>query len=402
MKLFTYTIKNREGRAISGTLSATSKQAAINALKEKYFVVTKIQERKIDKNILPFFPKRVKLSDLMNFTSQLAIAIEAGMSLTKSLSMISRDMPDGTMKLVVHNVADDIERGSTMYNAVNKHPNVFPRYYRSLIRAGEISGELDSVLNGLATYIEEESLTRGKVIKSLYYPLMIISFSLIIVYAIIALVVPKFRSFYDTFGGELPAPTKLFLNISDFSFRYFYFIIIFIILIIVGVTKFLKSKRGQLLIDKAKLRMFFLKDLFLKASIGRFARSLSVMYKTGVPIVEALDIVAETTENLIIEDILKKAAKRVKDGDRLVTPLKLSGLFTNMAISMIHTGEETGKLQFMLEKLSKMYEREVDNKIKALTSLIEPLLMVFMGIIIGMTLIVLMLPMINLPNIIAK
>lgn len=402
MKLFSYTIKNQDGRTLSGTLSATTRQSAIDALKEKYFVITKIKERTLRKGFFPFASRGVKLSDLMNFTSQLAIAIEAGMSLTKSLSMISRDMPDGTMKLVVHQIADDIERGSTMTDAVNKHPSVFPRYYRSLIRAGEISGELDSVLNGLASYIEDESQTRGKVIKSLYYPMMVISFSLIIVYAIIAIVVPKFRSFYDTFGGELPGPTKLFLALSDFSSRYFFFIIIAVILIIIGVMKFMKSRRGQLLIDRSKLKIFFLKDLFLKASIGRFARSLSVMYKTGVPIVEALEIVAETTENLIIEDILKKAAKRVKDGERLVTPLRMSGLFTNMAISMIHTGEETGKLQFMLEKLSRMYERDVDNQIKGLTSLIEPALMVFMGIIIGATLIVLMLPMINLPNIIAK
>ncbi|MCD4782708.1 MAG: type II secretion system F family protein [Candidatus Eremiobacteraeota bacterium] len=402
MKVFSYTIKNQDGRTLSGTLSATTKQAAIDSLKEKFFVITKIKERTLGKGIFPFLSRGVKLSELMNFTSQLAIAIEAGMSLTKSLSMISRDMPDCTMKLVLHQIANEIEKGSTLTDAINEHPEVFPRYYRSLIRAGEISGELDSVLNGLASYIEDEAQTRGTVMKALYYPLMVITFSMIIVIAIITIVVPKFKGFYDTFGGDLPAPTQLFMDISEFVGKYFIFIGIAIILALTGISKFVKSKRGQYIIDKTKLRIFFLKDLFLKASIGRFAKSLSVMYKTGVPIVEALEIVAETTENVIIEDILKKAAKRVKDGERLVTPLRMSGLFTNMAISMINTGEETGRLQFMLEKLSKMYERDVDNKVKGLTSLIEPILMVFMGIIIGITLIVLMLPMMNLSNIIAK
>jgi len=401
MKIFFYSAKSQKGRNITGSLAAPDKRSLIDTLKRRNLIITSIKEESADGSFFSFLYSRVKRADILIFTIQLSIAMEAGIPLLKALEIISRDMGSGGLRALVTGIHDNIERGSTFSESIEKSPDIFPRLYQSLIRVGEQTGDLEGALSNISSYMEAEERIRGKVMNALYYPALVILFSIAIVYAIISIVVPKFKEFYSTFGGDLPLPTKIFLNVSDFISENILTIIIVVAVILYCLIGFLKTRAGNIFIDALKLRIFFFKDLFLKSSISRFANSLAIMYSSGVPIVDALEIAAETTENLLIEETIKKTAARVREGENIVEPLRESGLFTNIAISMIATGLESGKLETMLKKLGNYYMLEVEARVNALISIIEPVMMIVIGAIIGTTLIILALPIIKFQNIIS-
>jgi len=399
---YQYTAKDKSGKTVMGSLDAPSEAEAADILHKKELVIVSLGEAK--KKVVKQQKEKggVKNDDLVIFSRQLATMIDAGIPLVQSLSILGEQIESKALKSVVLNVRQDIEAGISFCDALERHPKVFSELFINMSKAGEASGMLDEVLDRLATYMEKTVALNRKIKSSLVYPAVVISMSIIITSVLLLKVVPTFKGIFEMLGGKLPLPTLILIGISDILRQYFIFVVIALIIFGILLNKYINTKKGRYNFDKFKLKVPVLGQLFRKVALAKFSRTFSTLVKSGVAILSALDIVAKTSGNKIIEEAVGNCRVAVRNGEPIAKPLSKSGVFPPMVCRMIGVGEQTGQLEKMLAKIADFYDEQVDAAVSALTSIIEPLVIAFLGIIIGGIVIALFMPIFKITELIAR
>lgn len=402
--MFEYRARDRSGGVQAGMMEGSSSAAVASALREKGYVPLRIEEKrtsKLDKELsIPGFKKKVKPKEVAIFSRQLATMVNSGLTLTRSLGILEEQTEGTLLRQVISAVRQQVEQGSSLSAALDTHPDTFSHLYVSMIRAGEVGGALDETLVRLADTLEAGVRLRSKVKSAMAYPVVVLSLIVVIVTGMLLFVVPIFEGMYDDLGGTLPFPTLILINISGFLTSFWW---LFLGVIIGGVTMFRRWKRsetGNMAWDRLKLRAPIFGKLVQKVAISRFARTFAVLSRTGVPVLQALDIVAATAGNALVAEAINDVQASVKRGESLAAPLARHDVFPPMVTHMMSVGEETGALDTMLAKVADFYDNEVEDTVSAMTSLIEPMLIVVMGLAVGGILISLYLPMFNIANLI--
>ncbi len=392
---FTYKVRNKQGKLLTGVLEGDSKTTVAAKLKQMGFVVIGISEKAESPTLSEVFQrfKKVKLKEITVFSRQFATMVNAGLSLTKCLAILEEQTENKKFSKTIDQVRKDVEGGSALSEALSKHPQVFQNLFINMIRAGEVGGVLDEVLLRLADYYESEAGLHRKIKSAMAYPSAVFAFAIILLLVMITFIVPIFQKMFEDLGGDLPLPTQILVNISGFVRGYWYLIIAGIIGIVFAVKSFAQTERGHNLIDLMKLKLPIFGELTTKISISKFSRTLGTLLASGVPILTAFNIVADTSGNAIIADEIKAASVSIKEGETIAKPLSGSKVFPPMVVQMISVGEETGALDGMLQKIADFYDEEVSAMVDALTSLIEPIMLVGIGLVVGSMLISLYLPM---------
>jgi type IV pilus assembly protein PilC len=397
---FQYKVKDKSGKLVEGSLEAENAQLVVSKLRSMGYVPIEIQQQggtafKKDLKI-PFLSDRVKLKDVAVFSRQFATMINSGLSLLRSLNILAEQTESKALADIVNQVRMDVEKGSSLSQAMSKHTKAFGRLYVSMVRAGEVGGALDSVLMRLADTIEKQVELRRKVKSAMTYPMVVGFLVLIIVTAMLLFVIPMFEGIYKELGGTLPAPTQILINISKVCRKLWYVIFLVEAGGAFAFKRWINSEEGRKQWDAIKLKVPIFGKLVRKTALARFSRTLSALVRSGVPILESLDIVAETAGNSVVAAAVRDTQSAVKRGDPLSKKLEEHPVFPPMVVQMMAVGEETGALDEMLDKIADFYDQEVEATVDALTSLIEPLLIVVMGICVGGMVIALYLPMFNI------
>ena len=422
MPKFSYVAMDSRGKETKGTLDVANQNEAIGRLKEMGFFPTKVVETDKTKdkkaetkgkagakasgkrgaiNIkIPGLGGKVKPKILTIFTRQLATLVDAGLPLLRGLRVLEKQERNATLKEIIGKLAISIEGGSTFSEALAQHPKVFNKLYVNMVKAGELGGVLEVVLQRLAEFMEKAQKIKGKVIAAMFYPVAVMVVATGILAVLMVWVVPKFKDiFKDMLPGQgLPAFTQLVLGISDMIANNFIFTAAGVIVFFIGLKIFTKTKTGRRLFDKFKLSMPALGPVISKVAISRFARTLGTLVSSGVPILQALTIVKETSGNVIVSNAVAAVHESVKEGETITAPLEASNVFPPMVVSMVDVGEQTGALPEMLMKIADNYDEEVDNAVSAMTSLLEPIMIVFLAVGFGSIVIALCLPLISLMN----
>jgi type IV pilus assembly protein PilC len=401
MNIYQYTAKDKSGNTIVGELEASAELEVADALHKKELIVVKV-ELTNKKAASRAKSKKVKLDDLVIFSRQLATMIDAGIPLVHALGILSEQIENKGFKEVIVRVRQDIEAGASFSDSLAKHPAIFSELFINMTKAGETSGTLDEVLDRLASYLEKSAALNRKIKSSLVYPAVVVSMAVLITIFLLLKVVPTFKGIFDTLGGKLPFPTLVLIGISDLFRKFFIFTVIVVGVLVFVVKKYLSTERGTYVFDNFKLKAFVLGPLFKKLAVAKFSRTFSTLAKSGVSILSALDIVSKTSGNKIVEEAIISCCNSVRDGESIAKPLSKSGVFPPMVTRMISVGEQTGQLEKMLSKIADFYDEQVDVAASALTSLIEPLVIAFLGIVIGGIVIALFLPIFKITELVGK
>jgi type IV pilus assembly protein PilC len=405
MPTFTYKAIEAGGKTVKGRLEGESQQAVLTKLRERNVQVVDVTESKSGA-VLALLKMnrvgRVKLAALVVFSRQFATMIDAGINVLKCLDILENQTKDPVLKTVICDCRRDVVGGSSLTEAVNKHPRVFSKLYVSMIKAAEIGGILDQILDRLATFLEREQEIIGKIKGAMVYPCVVLVFAICMVFAMMIFVLPTFKDIFADFGGELPAITSMMFSISTFMRTFWYIVLAMPVVFVSGLKYYNTTDSGRWNIDKFKLKIPVVGELIQKMAISRFARTLGTLVNSGVPMLRALEIVAETAGNVIIAKAVTDARNCVREGQKISAPLEASGMFPPMVTQMIDVGEETGRMSDMLIKVANFYDQEVEIAVKALTSLIEPALIVFLGGIVGFIVASIMVPMFTMINEINK
>ncbi|HLE39750.1 MAG TPA: type II secretion system F family protein [Acidimicrobiia bacterium] len=403
---FEYRARDRKGGVHAGSMDGASSAAVAVALREKGFVPLKIEEKRtstLDREIsIPGFKKKVKSKEVAILSRQLATMVNSGLTLIRALSILEQQTENALLASIILDVRTQVEEGNSLSAALEAHPVVFNHLYVSMIRAGEVGGALDETLNRLADTLESTVRLRSKVKSAMAYPVVVLALIVLIVSGMLLFVVPIFQGMYADLGGTLPLPTRLLINVSNTITTFWWIVLALIIGGIVGFRRWKKTPEGRRVWDRLKLRTPIFGKVVQKVAISRFARTLSVLSRTGVPVLQALDIVSATAGNSLVSDAIGDVQSSVKRGESLAGPLHKHTVFPPMVTHMMAVGEETGALDTMLSKVADFYDQEVDDTVSALTSLIEPLLIIVMGVAVGGILIALYLPMFNIASLIQK
>ncbi len=404
MITFSYQARDASGRIVSGNQDALNEDNAVTSLMSRGLMVLSLQK----KAVVSRTKKRVwtvKETDLVLFTRQLATMIEAGISLVQALTALYEQSDPKRQRSLRHVISDVIARvqgGETLNESIAKHPRVFNRLFVSMVKAGEAGGLLAEILDRLAGFLEASARLRKKVKSAMTYPVIVLCIAFAITTFLIVRVVPVFGEIFKDFGAKLPAPTQLLLDLSDFVRGNWYFLALGIGGTIFGVRMFLRSKRGKQLTDKWKLKMPVFGPLVHKICMSRFSRTFAQLIRSGVPILEVLDIVGATSGNHVIESSIKSVSEDVERGDNLSVALSKKSIFPPMLLRMVAAGEQTGKIDTMLEKMADFWDEEIEATLDALTSLIEPMLIVFLGVIVGGIVIAMFLPIFKLNEVVSQ
>ena len=403
MAQFKYIARNTAGRTIEGVIEAPAQKSASDKLRSQRFTVTSLSEIKTGEDILarinPFKPG-VKSKDLVIFSRQLATLVSAGVPIVQGLNILTDQIQSVVFKQIITAIRTDIESGIGIADSMKKHPKAFSELYVSMIRAGETGGVLDAILERLSTYLESAEELRGKVKGAMVYPLVICGVASVVTLFLLIAVIPTFKNVFASFGGELPLPTRILLSFSDFLSHQFLFLAIIPVGLYILLKQWYKTEKGVETIDRLLIHLPAFGDLLTKVAVSKFTRTLGTLIKSGVPILQALDTVAKTSGNKVVEMAIMKARESIREGEKIADPLKLSGIFPPMVIQMVSVGEETGNLEIMLSKIADFYDQEVDTAVKAMTSLIEPVIICVMGVVIGAIVICMFLPIFKMSSMI--
>ena len=404
MITFAYQARDASGRIVSGIQDALNEDNAVTSLMSRGLMVLSLQE----KSIASKTRKKVwtvRETDLVLFTRQLATMIEAGISLVQGLTALY-DQADPkrqrNLRHVVSDVTTRIQGGETFHEAIAKHPRVFNRLFVSMVKAGESGGLLAEILERLAGFLEASARLRKKVKSAMTYPVIVVCIAFAITTFLIVRVVPIFGEIFKDFGAKLPAPTQFLLDVSDFVRGEWYFLVVGIASIIFGVRTFIRSTRGKQIWDKWKLKLPVFGPLIHKIAMSRFARTFAQLIRSGVPILEVIDIVGGSAGNDVIERGIKSLGDEVEKGDNLSVAMSKKSIFPPMLLRMVAAGEATGKIDSMLEKMADFWDEEIEAMLDALTSLIEPMLIVFLGVIVGGIVIAMFLPIFKLNEVVSQ
>ena len=406
MAKFKYSALDKDGREMSGVLESTSERTARKELADQGLTVSRISEVAIQsekkaaakKQRKPMFGTGVTSENVTIFSRQLATLLKAGLPLLRSLEVIGRQEKNPYFKDIVDNLADAVRTGNKFSDGLQQHPKVFDKLYINMARAGEAGGVLDVVLDRLATFQEKAMKTTNKVKSAMVYPIVILTVALAIVVILMIFVVPQFQKIFSDMlnGAPMPALTQTIIDISDFMKQNYIATLGIVIAVIAAVKIFFKTKVGIRLWDIAGLRLPKFGDLVMKSTVARFTRTFGTLLASGVPILEALNITRGTIKNSVISDALLRVHDRVRDGEPLATPLDQQKIFPTMVTSMVEVGEETGQLSEMLNRIADNYDEEVDNAVGGITSVIEPIMIVFLAVMVGTIVIALFLPIIQI------
>ena len=375
-------------------MEAVNEGAVTASLRRQGIQVTKVKGAgglSADINI-SFLQPKITTKDIVVFTRQFATMIDAGLPLVQCLDILSNQQPNKTFKEVLLKVKSDVESGSTFADALSKHPKAFSDLYVNLVAAGEVGGILDTILNRLAVYIEKALKLKKKVKSAMTYPTTIVGIAVVVIAVILIFVIPAFEKIFADFGGALPAPTQIVINLSNLIQNYIVIIIALFFLSIFVFKKIYATDKGRRAFDRWALRLPVFGMLIRKVAVAKFARTMSTMISSGVPILDGLDIVAKTAGNRTVEDAIKKVRTSISEGKTIAEPLKESGVFPPMVCQMIEVGEQAGALDTMLGKIADFYDDEVDDAVNNLTAMMEPLLMLFLGTTVGGLVIAMYLP----------
>lgn len=399
MPFFQYTARTVEGSTVSGTTEALNASIAARILREQGLTPTLINEggsSAAASGKLKGKSGRVRLDDLVVFSRQFSTMIRAGLPLIEVLNILAEQSEKVALRKVLQSIEHDVGGGASLAEALGKHPAVFDTFFVSMVKAGEASGTLDSILDQVAIYLEKAVSIQRKVKSAVMYPTAVSGVALIITVFLLAFVVPTFKSIFSDLGGDLPFVTKIIIALSNLILHRFYIIIGVIIVAVFFFRQWYKTQSGKMAIDRLKLKLPVFGPLFLKVAISRFTRTLGTLIRSGVNILSALDIVSTTSGNLVIEEALIKTKASIQSGETFSKPLVECGVFPPMVTRMIDVGERTGALEGMLTKIADFYEDQVDAMVAGLASLIEPMLIVFLGVVVGFIVIAMYLPMFDM------
>ena len=401
MPLFAYTARETAtGREMRNTVEALSEQAAIAALLNRNLLVVEIKE-KVSKRGQTKGGK-IALADLVVFTRQLATMIDAGIAIVQSLQALGDQTPNKVMRDTVRDITTRVESGESFSEALARHPKAFNRLYVAMVSAGEKGGLLAEILARLATYLENSERLRKKVKTALMYPTVVTVVAIVITVFLLVRVIPTFKDVYSGFGAELPAPTQVLITISELVKHYLLVLILLAGGGVWGWLAWIKTKAGREFWDRQRIKLPVFGSIAHKICLARFTRTLSSLVRSGVPILEVLQIVSQTVGNVVMEKAIKTAAADIERGEGISAALAKHPIFPTMVVRMLSAGEQTGNIDTMLERVANFLDEEIDTTLSGLMSLIEPLLIVFLGIVIGGMVVCMFLPIFNLANIVNK
>jgi len=395
MPTFAWEGKTRQGKMQKGTSSATSEAALTLELRRKGIMPTAIRQQS-SKKFSFGGGGSVSSKDLVVFTRQFCTMIDAGLPLVQCLDILSRQQDNPFFKKSLLEVKESVESGSTFAEALKRHPKIFDELYVNLVAAGEVGGILDTILNRLAAYIEKSMKLKKQVKSAMTYPLTIVGIASVVVGVILIFVIPAFESMFSSFGQELPMPTQVVIAMSRGLKKYILVIIAGIWLFIFLCKRFYASPKGRELVDRNALNLPIVGVLIRKVSVAKFTRTLGTMISSGVPILDGLEIVAKTAGNRTVEKAIYQVRQSISEGKTIAEPLTKSGVFPPMVCQMIAVGEQAGAIDTMLNKIADFYDDEVDDAVGNLTAMMEPLLMLFLGVVVGGLVIAMYLPIFKL------
>ncbi len=401
MPIFLWEAQTRKGEIKKGEMEAANDVSLRAILRRQGLQSIKIRTKPKDlAEYLPFLKERVKEKDVVVFARIFATMINAGLPLIQCLELLAQQEQNKTFKKIITSIKEDIEGGSTLSDALKKFPNVYDDLFVNLVAAGESGGILDVILQRLSSYMEKAMKLKSKVKGAMTYPASVLVISVGVVSLLLLKVIPVFQKMFEGMGGELPGPTLFLVNLSDFAQRYFMVAIVVVVVAFIAFKRFYKTERGTLIIDDLILRSPVFGPLLKKVAVSKFTRTMATMMSSGVPILDGLTIVSRTSGNKIIENALMKVRKSISEGKTIAEPLLETGIFPPMVVQMIAVGEATGALDTMLAKIADFYDDEVDAAVDAMTALLEPFMMVFLGGVVGGMIIAMYLPIFKMASVV--
>jgi len=401
MPVFTYNVIDPAGKTVKGRMEADSESAVLSRLHEQRLHVLSISEQKGGGSFSINTKQSYggpKLQSLVVFSRQFATMVDAGLAVLKCLDILEQQTKDIPLKNALVVVKRDVQSGVSLGDALAKHPVCFSKLYINMIRAAELGGILDTILDRLAQFLEKEQEIRQKVKSALTYPVIVLVFAMGILMAMFMFILPTFKQMFQDMGAEMPQMTQALFDMSDFMVKNWYIFVIIPVVGFIGTKQYGKTEKGRFELDRLKLKIPIMGEIVLKISVARFCRTFGTLLSSGVPMMRAIEIVSETAGNAVLTRAIMDTKNALREGSRLSPPLVRSQLFPPMVTHMIDIGEETGRMSEMLVKVAEFYEAEVDATVKALTSLIEPILIVFLGVIVGFIVISIMGPMFSIIN----
>jgi type IV pilus assembly protein PilC len=397
---FVWKGRSPTGEILSGEYVTENKQELIAQLRKRKIIVTSLREKAKDVKIRLPFKKKITVKDMGVFTRQFSTMINAGLPMVQCLDILSAQADKPEFKRIISQVTSDVEGGSTLAEALAKHP-VFTQLYVNMVEAGEAGGILDQILNRLAVYLEKAEALQRKVKAALTYPTVVAVVAISASVFMLMFIIPTFAKMFTDFGGDLPLPTKIVMGLSNFLRNQWYILLIVIGGAAFGLKRFLATETGKEKMDRFSLKVPVLGTVIRKSAIARFTRTLGTLISSGVPILAGLDITARTAGNKVVEKAIYATRESISQGDTIAEPLRQSGVFPPMVTQMIGVGEQTGALDEMLDKIANFYDSEVDTAVEQLTAVIEPVMIVLMGVLVGGMLISMYLPMFKLINVVS-
>ena len=400
MLTFSYQARDASGKLVSGEIEAPDQQSAANILVSRNLMVVALKSGSARKGGVKRHQGKVKAQDLVVFTRQLATMMDAGLPLVQSLTALEEQTDSKTFKPILRHITEKVEQGDAFSQALAQHPKVFSRLFVSMVEAGETGGLLAEILDRVASYLEATARLKKKVKSAMSYPTIVCVIALSIALFLIVKVIPIFADIYKDFGAQLPMPTQVLIRISEVIRSYFVIVLGGLGLMIFAVVKLKHTRRGAEIWDRIKLRLPIFGKLIHKIAMSRFARTFAALLRSGVPILETLRIVGQSSGNTMVEQAVEQTAVSIERGDNLALALGQHRIFPPMLVRMVSAGEQTGKVDVMLEKISDFYDEEIEATLSGLTSLIEPLLIVFLGVVVGSIVICMFLPIFKLNQIV--
>jgi type IV pilus assembly protein PilC len=402
MGKFKYKAKNQSGKIVEGVLEAENEAGLASLLRQRRLELVSSSASRGFGELFSFLTAGgITIRDLVIFSRQFSTMVNAGLPILQGLNILATQSDNKTFGAILGKIRDDISNGIPLSEAMSRHPKAFSTLYVNMVKAGEQGGILDTIFERLSEYMEKADGLQRKVKSAMMYPTIVMSVAVLIMIFLMVKVVPTFKDVFESFGAKLPPPTQLLVDISDFMASWRALVLLGVVVLIFTILQiYRRTKAGAYQFDALMMKLPVFGHLVRISSVAKFARTLGTLIKSGVPIMEAMETVGKTSGNLVVERAIMQARESLKEGKTLTEPLKKSGVFPPMVIQMINVGEETGALDNMLGKVADFYEDEVDTAVDGLTSIIEPILIVFLGVTVGFMVIAMFMPMFNMGNVV--
>jgi type IV pilus assembly protein PilC len=396
MPTFVYSARSATGEMQSGEIELKDRDEVVGFLRRQRMIPLKIEQKKSALEMPAFLGSGVSTRDIVIFTRQFATMINSGLPLVQSLDILSKQSENKTLRKVIEQVLYDVESGQTLADALREHPKVFPELYVNMVAAGEAGGILDTILLRLAVFLEKADALKRKIKGAMIYPSVILTVAVGAVAVLLIFVIPTFQTMFASAGIELPGPTRLVIFLSETLQAKWYVMVLGIVMAVVLVRQYYRTPGGQLNLDRLLLNLPIFGTMQRKAAIARFTRTLGTLVSSGVAILDGLEITAKTSGNRVLHDAIMESRTSIAGGETISEPLKRSGVFPPMVVSMINVGEQTGGLDEMLTKIADFYDEEVDAAVEALLAAMEPIMIVFLGVIVGGMIVAMYLPIFDM------